>query len=89
MKMTKLHATPHSLDDYLAKWEKPLDRFGNFVEEFKIQFISGDDAELFEAFAINQANLNISFDKLSFCMTLKRLAFTIWLVRLFMTFSKH
>ena len=57
MKMTKLHATPHSLDDYLAKWEKPLDRFGNFVEEFEIQFIDGDYAELFEECGINQANL--------------------------------
>lgn len=70
--MTTLHATPHnrdaagfyfeSLDDYQAKVEIHLDRFGNFVEEFEIQFINGDDSELFNACSINQSNLDTWFD---------------------------
>ncbi len=57
--MTKLHATPYnidaagfyfdSLEDYQTKTENHLDRFGNLVEEFEIQFIDGDDSELFDA----------------------------------------
>ena len=43
-----------------------VDRFGNLVEEFEIQFIDGDDAELFEACGINQANLNVWFDDIEF-----------------------
>ena len=70
--MTTLHATPYnldaagfyfdSLDDYQAKSEKHLDRFGNLVEEFEIQFIDGDDAELFNACGVNQSNLDTWFD---------------------------
>ncbi len=70
--MTTLHATPYnldsagfyfvSLDDYQAKAEKHLDRFGHLVEEFEIQFIDGDDAELFNACGINQSNLDTWFN---------------------------
>lgn len=70
--MTTLHATPYnldavgfyfeSLDDYQAKSEKHLDRFGNLVEELEIQFIDGDDADLFNACGINQSNLHTWFD---------------------------
>ena len=70
--MTRLHATPYNLDaagfyfesleDYQTKSEKHLDRFGSLVEEFEIQFIDGDDAELFNPCGINQSNLNTWFD---------------------------
>jgi hypothetical protein len=70
--MTILHATPYNIDaagfyfenmaNYQSKSEKHLDRFGNLVEEFEIQFIDGDDAELFAACGINQASLNTWFD---------------------------
>lgn len=70
--MTTLHATPYNIDavgfyfesmaDYQNKSENHLDHFGNLVEEFEIQFINGDDAQLFEACGINQANLNTWFD---------------------------
>ncbi|MEI7431203.1 MAG: antirestriction protein ArdA, partial [Betaproteobacteria bacterium] len=38
------------------------DRFGNPVEEFEIQFIDGENADLFEACGINQSNLSTWFD---------------------------
>ena len=70
--MTTLHATPYNLeaagfyfdssDDHQAKAENHLDRFGNLVEEFEIQFIDGDNAELFNACGINQSNLDTWFD---------------------------
>lgn len=74
--MTTLHATPYNRDatgfyftdaqDYEAKSAVHLDRYGNLVEEFEIQFIDGDDAQLFEACSINQANLNSWFDDIEF-----------------------
>ena len=61
--MTTLHATPYNIDatgfyftdinDYETKATKHVDCYGNLVEEFEIQFIDGDDAELFEACGIN------------------------------------
>ncbi|MDP2229940.1 antirestriction protein ArdA [Methylotenera sp.] len=70
--MTTLHATPYNLDatgfyfesmeEYQAKSENHLDRYGNKVEELEMQFIDGDDAALFEACRINQSNLNIWFN---------------------------
>jgi hypothetical protein len=69
---TTLYAQPYSIDavgfyfhtfeEYETKVENLQDRFGNPVEEFEIQFIDGDDAELFEACGINQANLATWFD---------------------------
>lgn len=69
---TTLHATPYNIDaigfyftnadDYQAKSSKNLDCYGNFVEEYEIQFIDGDDAALFEVCGINQVNLNVWFD---------------------------
>lgn len=57
--MTTLHATPYNIDalgfyfdnaiDYESKAATHVDRYGNLVEEFEIQFIDGDDAQLFEA----------------------------------------
>lgn len=52
----------HSMEEYETKSENLQDRFGNPVEEFEIQFIEGDDAELFEACGINQSNLSTWFD---------------------------
>lgn len=52
----------HSFEEYETKSENLRDRFGNVVEEFEIQFIDGDDAELFEACGINQSNLSTWFD---------------------------
>ena len=70
--MTTLHASPYnlvaaifyfdSLEDYQSKADKHLDRFGHLVEEFEIQFIEGDDAELFNACCINQSNLDTWFN---------------------------
>ena len=57
--MTTLHATPYNTDatgfyftdalDYETKSTVHVDRYGNLVEEFEIQLIDGDDAQLFEA----------------------------------------
>ena len=72
--MTTLHATPYNIDvtgfyftgamDYETKACMHVDRYGNLVEEFEIQFIDGDAAELFEACGINQTNLNVWFDEI-------------------------
>ena len=51
-----------NLEDYERKVETLRDDCGNRVEEFELQFIDGDDAQLFEACAINQANLSVWFD---------------------------
>lgn len=74
--MTTLHATPYNIDaigffftdadDYATKASIHLDRFGNLVEEFEIQFIDGDDAQLFEVCGINQVNLSTWFDNIEF-----------------------
>lgn len=74
--MTTLHATPYNRDasgfyfenasEYEAMATMHVDRFGNLVEEFEIQFIDGDDAELFDACGINQANLSTWFDDIEF-----------------------
>ncbi len=74
--MTTFHATPYNIDatgfyftdinDYETKATMHVDCYGNLVEEFEIQFIDGDDAELFEACGINQANLNQWFDDIEF-----------------------
>jgi len=73
--MNKLFAQPYSLDAvgfyfdtleaYTEKSESLLDTFGNPVEEFEIQFIDGDDCELFSACGINQANLNLWFETIA------------------------
>ena len=74
--MTTLHATPYNIDatgfyftdinDYETKATMHVDCYGNLVEEFEIQFIDGDDAQLFEACGINHANLNQWFDDIEF-----------------------
>ena len=51
-----------SLESYIEQSDKLLDALGNHVEEFEIQFIDGDDCELFSACGINQANINPWFE---------------------------
>ena len=70
--MSTFFAQPYSLDAvgfyfdtleaYTEELERLLDAFGNPVEEFEIQFIDGDDCELFSACRINQGNLAVWFD---------------------------
>ncbi|MFA6015446.1 MAG: antirestriction protein ArdA [Gallionellaceae bacterium] len=72
--MTTLHATPYNIDaagfyfenadEYTDKSSSHVDRFGNLVEEFEIQFIEGDDAQLFNACDINQCNIGRWFDEI-------------------------
>lgn len=69
------YAQPYSLDaqgfyftdyeDYTAKAEALRDSFGHPVEEFELQFIDGDseEADLFTASGVNQANLEQFFDE--------------------------
>lgn len=69
---TTLYAQPYSLaatgfyfydlTDYETKAAALRDDSGNPVEEFEIQYIDGDDGELFAACGINQANLEKWFD---------------------------
>lgn len=72
--MTTLYAQPYNLDavgfyfesleEFETRSENLTDRFGQPVEEFEIQFIDGDDSELFEACGINQSNLDVWFDEI-------------------------
>ena len=71
--MTTLYASPYdidaatgfyfeSLDEYQKKSATHFNRFGGLVEEFEMQLIDTDDAQLFLACSINQANINEWFD---------------------------
>jgi hypothetical protein len=70
--MTTLYANPYNIDaagfyfndanEFIEKSTNLTGRYGNQLEEFEIDFIDGDDAALFNACAINQANLNTWFD---------------------------
>ena len=70
--MTTLYANPYNIDavgfyfndadEFTEKSTNLTDRCGSHVEEFEIDFIDGDDAALFSACCINQANLNTWFD---------------------------
>ena len=72
--MTTLYANPYNIDaggfyfenadEFTEKAQNLTDRYGNHVEEFEIDVIDGDDAALFNACGINQANLNIWFDEI-------------------------
>jgi Antirestriction protein (ArdA) len=72
MNMTTLHAQPYNVDaqgfyftsaeEYTTKQEALRDRFGAPVEEFELQYIDGDDSQLFDACGINQCNLPTWFD---------------------------
>jgi hypothetical protein len=70
--MTILHAQPYNIDacgfqftsadEYTAKQSALRDRFGAPVEEFELQYLDGEDSQLFEACGINQCNLPTWFD---------------------------
>ena len=53
----------HSVEDYEQQVAQCRDRFGHPVEEFEIQYIDGDDSELFAAVGSNQCNLETWFDR--------------------------
>jgi len=66
------HATPYdisamgfyfkTLDEYGAKAKKHRNEYGDPVEEYEIQFIDGDNYQLFNALGVNQANLEKWFE---------------------------
>ena len=70
--MTTLFANPYNIDaggfyfesadEFTEKSPNLTDRYVNPVEEFEIDFIDGDDATLFNACGIYQANLSTYFD---------------------------
>lgn len=80
--MTTLYANPYNpdsegfyfndADEFTKKMAGLTDLYGNMVEEFEIDFIDGDDAELFNVCGITQANLNAYFDEIEpLCCTEK------------------
>mgnify|MGYP003641007555 CR=1 FL=1 len=70
--MNIYHATPYDIsaigfyfetyEEYCKKAKDHRNEYGDIVEEFEIQFIDGDNHELFRALGINQANLKQWFD---------------------------
>lgn len=72
--MTTLFAQPYNIEaqgfyfksakDYQAKAEGNCNRFGQFVEEYEIQFIDGEaiDCELARAIGLSQCNFARFFD---------------------------
>jgi antirestriction protein len=72
--MTTLFAQPYNIDatgfyfesaeDYAAKAKDNFDRYGQFVEEYEIQFIDGEsiDAEVAKAWDLSQCNFAEFFD---------------------------
>jgi hypothetical protein len=70
--MTILYAQPYNIDAcgfnfasvhiFNAKVAKCFDAYGSAVEEFELQYLDGEDSQLFEACRIHQANLSTWFD---------------------------
>ena len=66
------HATPYDLsatgfyfktfDEYTSQAAKHRNAYGDEVEEYEIQYIDGDNQELFKALSVNQVNLEQWFD---------------------------
>ena len=66
------HATPYDIsaagfyfrdyEDYQTKAKSHRNEYGDPVEEYEIQFIEGENYQLFNALGINQANLEQWFD---------------------------
>lgn len=54
----------HDLAEFESKAEALRDDYGNPVEEFEIQYLEGDDGELFAACGIHQGNLSTWFDEI-------------------------
>lgn len=69
---TVLHAQPYdqsatgfyfsSFEEYQAKTENHVNKYGDPVEEYEIQFIDGNDCELFAACGIDQCTIELWFD---------------------------
>lgn len=67
------HATPYdisatgfyfeTLEEYRERASRHRNEYGDPVEEYEIQFIDGDNYELFKAIGVNQANLPLWFDQ--------------------------
>jgi len=66
------HATPYDVsatgfyfstyEEYLEKSASHRNAYGQHVEEYEIQFIDGENCELFKALSVNQANLDLWFN---------------------------
>lgn len=66
------HATPYDIsaigfyfstyEEYQEKAVNHHNQYGDPVEEYEIQFIDGDNYQLFKALEVNQANLSQWFD---------------------------
>ncbi len=77
--MTTPFAQPYNIDatgfyfenaeDYAAKAKNNFDRYGQFVEEYEIQFIDGKviDAEVANAWELSQCNFAEFFDFIDEC----------------------
>ena len=77
--MTTLFAQPYNIDatgfyfesaeDYIAKAKGNFDRYGQFVEEYEIQFIDGEaiDAEVANVWNLSQCNFTKFFDFIDEC----------------------
>lgn len=50
--------------DYLEQADNLKDDFGMPVEEFSLEYIDGDNAELFNLLEVNQATLKLWFDSM-------------------------
>lgn len=71
--MTILYANPYNIDangfqfssaeEFTQKAAALRDRFGNPVEEFEIDYLDGDEGQLFRACGVNQCNLATWFDE--------------------------
>ncbi|MAO39209.1 MAG: hypothetical protein CMK70_03020 [Pseudohongiella sp.] len=67
------HATPYDIsatgfyfstyEEYCEKAASHTNKYGQPVEEYEIQYINGDNHELFLALGINQANLQLWFEE--------------------------
>ncbi len=70
--MNQYHATPYDIsasgfyfctyEEFVEKSARHLNAYGDHVEEYEIQFIEGENCELFKALGVCQATLEIWFD---------------------------
>lgn len=66
------HATPYDIsatgfyfktyEEYSEKASKHMNEYGQHVEEYEMQFIDGENCELFKALSVNQATLKDWFN---------------------------
>ncbi|MFV0552107.1 MAG: hypothetical protein ACK5L6_09350 [Anaerorhabdus sp.] len=87
--MTTLYAQPYNIDatgfyfdsaeDYESKAKNNYDRYGQFVEEYEIQFIDGEqiDCELAKAIGLNQCNFSTFLDCVDRWEDHEKIRFTI------------